>query len=184
MTDQKPEEKTTKCPYCDKQLPDTWVMQAYDGFVIWVDENHQWTHRHNTTWKGNASSRTTKQKAQQATPTASERDLLLEYFPKGSKIPASARILAKKAASGDLGSLRELDKRFGIDQSKQHTIPVQIAIEGGKQPDLNDPRPIMNINKGILSEGWDEEDEDTQTPIGTFKDPASWDEDDTEDTLQ
>lgn len=177
MTDQKPEEKTKKCPYCEKLLPVTWVMQSYDGFLIWVDENHQWAHRHNTTWKGDGSSKKPKQKGDRSTPTVAEKDLLSEYFPSGSKIPASARILVKKAASGDLGSLRELDKRFGIDRSKQHTIPVQIAIEGGKPPDLNDPRPVLNLKRGILSEGWDDEEEDTQTP-------ASWDEDDAEDPLQ
>lgn len=173
MTEQKPDVETKKCPYCPKMLPVTWIMQAYDGFVIWVNEHHQWVHRHNTTYPKNPSygkKGKTKAAAKQAdTPTVTEQALMSEYFPEG-KAPASGRILIKKAASGDLAALKELNKRFGWSSqaANPNECPVQIEIEGTNTADHNDPRPILKLKKGLLSDPatWEdtEEDEDDTQP--------------------
>lgn len=171
---EKPEKKPegNTCQWCDKIIPDNWSLDVHETFATYRNEHNQFVHRHNfSAFKGNTAGGNKRKQPQDTTPTASERDLLREYFDTPKNIPASARILARKAAGGDLGSLKELQNRYGKDQAAQHTSPVQFEVSGGKKADHNDPRPILKIQKGLFADPdtWDEDTEDTQTdtPIKT-----------------
>ncbi len=157
----KPDEEieTVKCAICDEQLPVTWVMQSYDGYIVYVDENHQFAHRHNISSGKKGKAKAAAKEKDTRAPSSIEKKLLAEYFKDPSQAPTSAQLLARKAAGGDMAGLRELHKRYGVDQPHKYDTPVQVVIGNGGG-DSNDPRPVMNIRSGLLSEGWDEEDEE------------------------